>query len=238
MQLSKLDSVMCKHEKVLGGGEGIEGVYGSLTSACMADVFGDWPGFGSNSILLDVGCGIGRPQVQALCTHGVSHSVGVEIDIVKCDKAVPFIQRAAQELGLDASCIKILHTGGTSGELTTLEPCTHLYLCWQGWSDIHKAQMGALVAQSASVFCVCMVQHRFSDDQPAGWPELQLVNSRPVRTVGGGETLHARTFVVAGRSQEPASMAQAASGGLLSEKGHVPEVGRTTRGAAKKGCKL
>ncbi len=62
--------------------------------------------------------------------------------------------------------------------------------------------------------------------------------ARRWRLVGGGETLHARTFVVAGRSQEPASMAQAVSGGLLSEKGHVPEVGRTTRGAAKKGCKL
>ena len=153
---------------------------------------------------MDVGCGIGRPQMQALVQYGVSCSVGVEMDCIKCNKAVAFIERVAKDAALDASGVRILHL--SSSQLTTLEPCTHLYLCWQGWHANDKAKMGALVKESASVFCVCMVQHSrdtLRDVQAlvsAGWPPLQLVKSRQVHLLQSRETLRAHTYLVLGRS--------------------------------------
>ena len=199
-----MEAVFLEHEENVGGGEGVVGLYGSLTTDSMAEVLADWPDFNASSILLDVGCGIGRPQMQALVQYGVSCSVGVEMDCIKCNKAVAFIERVAKDAALDASGVRILHR--SSSKLTTLEPCTHLYLCWQGWHANDKAKMGALVKESASVFCVCMVQHSrdtLRDVQAlvsAGWPPLQLVKSRQVHLLQSRETLRAHTYLVLGRS--------------------------------------
>lgn len=50
-------------QRKLGGGEGVEGLYGSLTQASMAAVLGSLganTGMGSDSVFVDVGAGIGR----------------------------------------------------------------------------------------------------------------------------------------------------------------------------------
>lgn len=228
-----LEKVFLKHEDDLAGGDGVEGLYGSLTTASMAGVFSDWPAFQSNSIMLDIGCGIGRPQAQALVQFNVSCSVGVEIDEVKCIKAVSFIQRVAKDMGMEqaATSVKIIHSN--SSKLDTLEPCTHLYLCWQGWKDIDKVKMGTLVEKSTSVFCVCTVQHKGAGFgsvkalREAGWPELQLIRSRNVYLVESNEILQAHTYLVSGRNPSPAIRKEV---GLLAVPAHKgAAAGRITR---------
>ena len=47
----------------LAGGEGVEGTYGSITQAGMRSVLEVWEecaGFGSRSVMLDIGSGLGR----------------------------------------------------------------------------------------------------------------------------------------------------------------------------------
>ena len=47
----------------LGGGEGIEGIYGSITKKGTQRIFSSLQyntGFGRNSVLVDVGAGLGR----------------------------------------------------------------------------------------------------------------------------------------------------------------------------------
>ena len=102
-------------------------MYGTLSAQCMEAVFRDWPDFGPNNIMLDIGSGISRPQVHALARFGGCSSIGVEFDEPKCLKASPFIQKACAAMGehgvhVDASGINVLH--GSSSTLTTLEPCT------------------------------------------------------------------------------------------------------------------
>lgn len=74
-------------EKELGA-PGTTGVYGTLRPCDMTAVMKTWPGFSAGSIMADLGCGIARPQVHALLHFGVAHSVGVEMDSVRCSQAV------------------------------------------------------------------------------------------------------------------------------------------------------
>lgn len=228
--LAALEKTFLEYEELCGGGEGVEGLYGSLAAASMAAVFADWPGFGADSIMLDVGCGICRPQMQALVQYGVVRSVGVEFDGVKCRKALSFTQGVSKAMGRDAGGVTVLHS--SSSTLTTLEPCTHLYLCWQGWHDDDKAKMAALVKSSASVFCVCIVQHKRTDVKTlaeSGWPEMQLVRARRVHLVDEGkETLQACTYQVSGRPTSPGRICDAT--GLLAMQPYQEEAGQGSGG--------
>ena len=79
----------------LGGGEGVEGFYGSLNQNSMTAILGSLvsnTGMGAESVFLDVGAGIGRPMLHALLTGRCSHAYGIELDKVKCDKADAFFK--------------------------------------------------------------------------------------------------------------------------------------------------
>ena len=77
----------------LGGGEGVEGLYGSITGSFMQRILScmrQHCGLGPDSHLLDVGAGLGRPLLHALFTEGVGAASGLELDAVKCMKAEAF----------------------------------------------------------------------------------------------------------------------------------------------------
>jgi hypothetical protein len=55
--------LLLPYQGKLGGGEGVVGIYGSITQAGMSKIFACMmkdTGFGPNSVLLDVGAGLGR----------------------------------------------------------------------------------------------------------------------------------------------------------------------------------
>lgn len=58
----------------LGGGEGIEGIYGSITASGMTKIFDCLHhncGLGSNSTLVDIGAGLGRwGRAPSCCSAG------------------------------------------------------------------------------------------------------------------------------------------------------------------------
>jgi len=97
----------------LGGGEGVEGIYGSITATGMQRVLdclarscgmtgdgGAGGGAGGGSALLDVGAGLGRPLLHAAVSHGVRRLYGVEIDRVKVAKAEAFVRQAVAALAV------------------------------------------------------------------------------------------------------------------------------------------
>jgi hypothetical protein len=60
---ARLYMAMTKAENKVGGGEGLEGVYGSITRSGTHEVleaFKMHAGFGHSSIFLDIGSGLGR----------------------------------------------------------------------------------------------------------------------------------------------------------------------------------
>lgn len=69
-----LDPACWLLQKQLGGGEGIEGIYGSITQKGTQRIFSSLHhncGMGHDSVLVDVGAGLGRPLVHALFCPGV-----------------------------------------------------------------------------------------------------------------------------------------------------------------------
>ena len=87
--MKQLYNVMRSMENKLGGGEGIEGIYGSITQTGCSKIMhslGKW-GLKQGATLVDIGAGLGRPLLHALYANEIKNSWGIEIDPVKCDKA-------------------------------------------------------------------------------------------------------------------------------------------------------
>ncbi|KAF8056137.1 hypothetical protein HT031_006488 [Scenedesmus sp. PABB004] len=99
--MDALYGVMQGLESRLGGGEGVEGIYGSITATGMHKVLECMRhncGLGRTSALVDVGAGLGRPLLHALLLHGVAAGYGVELDGVKVSKARAFCGGVVDEL--------------------------------------------------------------------------------------------------------------------------------------------
>lgn len=63
MRRTAVDSLPCVVQNRLGGGEGVEGLYGSITCAGTQKVLvamSKHCGLDSNSVLVDIGAGLGR----------------------------------------------------------------------------------------------------------------------------------------------------------------------------------
>jgi len=90
--IKKLYGQMRSVERALGGGEGVAGLYGSITQGSMEKVIQAWKEkceFGRKSIMCDIGAGLARPLLHAIGDGEIdgSRSFGIEIDMVKCEKA-------------------------------------------------------------------------------------------------------------------------------------------------------
>ena len=172
-------------EARVGGGEGCEGVYGSITEAGTARVLGALAGLGGGgdgggggrgedalgpgSVVLDVGAGLGRPLLHAAVAMGCSGGLGVEVDPVKCAKADAFLRLTLARLAARGDPGGVLACLGAPerrprifcadmGELRTVEPATHVYSFWEGIPRSARAAVGALVRKSRSVRGVAVVQ--------------------------------------------------------------------------------
>lgn len=189
---------MLRKESVLGGGAGITGVYGTLTQGCYRHIFYVWhkhAGLGRDSLLLDVGAGLGLPLWLA-AVLGVRRTVGVENDPVKCHKATAVSAAVighlkAEHRGLEVASPRIVCC--EAHEVSTLEPATHVLFVWQGWDIFDKRHYGRLVAAARSVQGIAIVQYEIKDVQGTvsttycfgdGW---ELVEQSTVQLAGGGK---------------------------------------------------
>jgi hypothetical protein len=83
----------CTHtlQRRLGGGEGVEGIYGSITQKGTQRILTSLHhncGLGPDSVLVDIGAGLGRPLLHAMHSHGIKGGFGIELDTVKVAKVV------------------------------------------------------------------------------------------------------------------------------------------------------
>lgn len=219
-------------------GMGTEGTYGSLTVDDMSTVFSRFPDFSSHSVFVDVGSGMSKPQLQALVEFGVTCSVGVEFDENKCLLAVDFIQTMRRQMGVSSDVVlKVVHGGVNAGahHLTTLEPGTHVLLCWKGWSAEDKEAVGQLVASSSSVAYVCIVDHRQKvGNLLTGFPPMELISQDSVKLRESDEAMVAWVFKVKGR---PSRRMGLPVGGVLELPQFHPassSMGRGKRNACKR----
>ncbi|KAK9826092.1 hypothetical protein WJX81_001533 [Elliptochloris bilobata] len=199
--------VMQSIEGRLGGGEGIEGLYGSVTRTGMQkvlDCLAAHCGLGASSYLVDIGAGLGRPLLHALVSPGVAGGWGVEVDRIKCDKAAAFLAQAAAALlqrGAVAQALTVPHVRCAPVEqVTSLAPATHAYSFWEGIPVGAKCAFGRLFAASQHVQAVAVVQRAMRSREPAdvmaelGFGPLEIVGSFAVSMSGSGRSFTAYVF--------------------------------------------
>jgi hypothetical protein len=193
----------------LGGGEGVEGLYGSITATHMQRLLTTMRercGLGPDSHLVDVGAGLGRPLLHALVTEGLAGAFGVELDAIKCMKADAFLRQtaiAAARRGLvsTAPTLPRIHCAPIEA-FQTLDPATHAYSFWEGVPPEARAAFGRLFVASRTLCAVTVVQRSLRAVDPAvfmdeayGFGPLRLVDNFAVSMSGSGRWFQAYVFV-------------------------------------------
>lgn len=196
-------------ENKLGGGEGVEGLYGSIKGGDMQrilSVMRHHTGLGPGSHLVDVGAGLGRPLIHALLTEGIALASGIEIDSIKCMKAIPFLEQTVKALARkgivpDNLVIPAL-TCAPIQSIPSFGTATHAYSFWEGVPVDARVAFGKLFASSPTMQGVTVVQRSMRCDDPArvmeeeyGFGEVQLVDAFSVGMSGSGARFQAYIFV-------------------------------------------
>lgn len=146
MALTRLYAAMRTVENQLGGGEGVCGIYGSITQASMERVVSSLKthtGFSADSILLDIGSGLGRPLAHVALDPGVRRGVGIELDAMKHAKALVFMDRVAQKMEMEFD-VQLLNQDVKNHGSTY----THAYAFWEGFSPDDKRAVARLFNSS------------------------------------------------------------------------------------------
>jgi hypothetical protein len=194
--------IMQRIERNIGGGEGFEGIYGSIRPKGMTRVLKcmiDACDLGPSSCLVDVGSGLCRPLMHAAVFPGVQTTVGIEIDSVKCAKARVFCERVASEWACPVPTVVCANIENVSS-LDVQRPATHVYSFWEGIPRSAKEALGRLVAASTSIRGVTVVQRACTRDvgvamRDLNFPErMQLVDEFRVFMSGSGHSFCAYVF--------------------------------------------
>jgi hypothetical protein len=217
-KLSCLHGLSCTQNRV-GGGEGLEGVYGSITrtgTAEVLDAFKTHAGLNSKSVMLDIGSGLGRcarqtspphppmhpchppsqscskpscaahppsplspsshrPLLHSVLHSSVSATYGIEVDAVKCQKAVPFVQHIVKELedqgiSLDLQALPKFICAPIEQVCMPSRVCVCVCVCV--WMDDSLSALGGHDAIKVEFGCCCcccvewVVFSSFTTDTP------------------------------------------------------------------------
>lgn len=198
----------------VGGGEGVEGVYGTLRRGSNKRVMEFLvDGAPARALLVDVGSGIGRFLFHAAYL-GVPVLFGIENDVIKQTKAhaatalmaASGVVAPPDSVGIGIPSVprvSLIHRD--VAYLESLCPATHAFMAWQGFPERAKRAVGRLVARS-SIERFVVVQHKLgrSQNDPAGiersmadleFGDVRLLDRFDVELVGGDrETLVAYCF--------------------------------------------
>ncbi len=182
---AKLDSSMWKAEKGVGSCVGTtgQGMSGSITASGltrMLRVMASVPVEVQHKVFIDIGAGIGRPQVASEYMGVWPLTYGIEIDKAKCKQARSFVPRVREIMFVKHGVtLPVLARHGflcaNVQNMRTLEPGTHLFSAWEGNFDPDlKACVGRLFAKSRTAHVMAVVQKcmaRSDSITPAGQME-------------------------------------------------------------------
>eukprot|EP00890_Picochlorum_soloecismus_P002356 jgi/Picsp_1/3120/NSC_05961-R1_protein len=207
--VSSLYRAMNAIENNIGGGEGVEGLYGSIRGASMEKILQcmkEKCNLNDKSHLMDVGSGLCRPLVHAIVTAQVVQTTGVEIDRIKCMKAEAFCSQMKRQLygkKYDVACTVPMPEIRCSSieDMESLDPATHAYSFWEGVPVDARVRFGRLFSTSKTLTSLAVVQRSMRKEDPAeemdalyGFGALVLVGTFPVSMSGSGRNFMAYIF--------------------------------------------
>lgn len=201
--------------KRMGGGEGTQGIYGTLTPESvylLAHLIKTHCPLGKGAYLVDAGSGIGVLLTRLgflLHPHKVTMR-GIEVDEVKHIKAQDIRQQLFQ-MGLDHQTpeLRDLLANGLPNapefdrcDIAAAEElkATHVVAFWEGWSPASKQALGKACSEGKRLQFIIIIQrtrkHLLLDLQDDfAFPALQLLHDHAVHMSGKRQTFRAYCFL-------------------------------------------
>ena len=159
-------------ERSLAGGEGIVGMYGSLTPQSMQSILNKMH-LTPQSVLLDVGAGLARPLVHAVVGFGLRRTVGWELDPVKCMKADAMMSRLVQDGIVPPDAVPDIKCRDAGARTSLPDGTTHVFAFWEGIDADVRAAVGRLWRACPTAEYVAIAQHAI---HPPTTPEEEMAD--------------------------------------------------------------
>lgn len=127
--VQKLYQVIQKYSGAVGGYGHNGPVYGEITMGTLQKVLNflrDNLDFGSHSSFLDIGSGLGKPNLHVAVDPGVHVSFGIELEELRWQLSMHNLRFAIQEAAVPDSVVYFAHNDAT--QIVRFEPFTHIYM--------------------------------------------------------------------------------------------------------------
>ena len=218
------------------GGEGVSGVYGTLTLASLEPILEFVLSGPGNLVVGDGGSGIGRPLLHAAAHHFFKNGgvpppplclYGIENDKVKNHKALSVLEAIC---GTHPGLVRPKIILADLTRVATLNPLTRIVLAWEGFPYGDMCAIGALVKKS-TIRKIVIVEKSMRNSDPVknmadmGFGRVTLECSFRVKMSGSRRQLVAYCFVRA----DDEGHVEEVHPDLDEIDSYVPEVARVLR---------
>lgn len=137
------------------GGNGCNGaIYGELTLFSMqkvVDLMKEYTNLGEESLFLDIGAGLGKPNFHVAQDPGVKVSYGIELEEIRWKLSMHNLSGIIKDLKTDLSVnLRMLFSSGDVTKLKTFSPFTHIYSCDIGFPPDTFVKMAELFNNTES----------------------------------------------------------------------------------------
>mmetsp|Transcript_16823 Transcript_16823/g.32816 ORF Transcript_16823/g.32816 Transcript_16823/m.32816 type:complete len:633 (+) Transcript_16823:352-2250(+) len=188
IHLKMLYSLIRRKTGALGGGGSGGAIYGEVTQESfqrVVDVLVSKCGLNTESVFLDIGAGLGKPNFHVAISPGVKQSFGVELIGGRWWQSIYLLDQCLGECTLRSYAQKCFFAHANVTDMADFEPITHVYSFNRGFPpEAMKAVAQAFHASSSSLYFICFDKPKILEEY--GF-ELDLVDFVPTKMAGSGE---------------------------------------------------
>ena len=152
----------------------------------MVELMKEYSEFSSESRFIDIGSGLGKPNLYVAQNPGVSFSFGIEVEKVRnslgLHNLLHILREAEQESDIGTNCI-LKH--GNILDATTLDPFTHVYMFDIGFPPALFRALAEKFNRSQSPYLICYHGTRLIIDR-YGF-DVELLTQIPTKMHGSSE---------------------------------------------------
>jgi len=173
-----------KHTGSIGGNGSFGAIYGELTEGNMqkmVNLMKEHTNFDSNSKFIDVGSGIGKPNLHVAQDPGVEFSYGIEMERSRWMLSISCL-KAVQNEDLGPKCY---FEHGNIKKAKTFDPFSHVYMFSIGFPPTLWDHLSEMFNKSQSPYLICYQSPRIIVDRYAF--EVELITQVPTHMHGSKE---------------------------------------------------
>jgi len=187
-QLKTMYSIIRKKTGTLGGGGAGGAIYGEVTQESfqrVVDCLVQKCDFTPESVFLDIGAGLGKPNFHVAINPGVKSSYGVELIGGRWWQSMCLLQNCIQNKTIGSYAKKVFFAHANVTDMSTFDPITHVYSFNRGFPpEAMRAVAAAFHASVTAQFFICF--DKINTILNYGF-QVELVDWVSTKMAGSGE---------------------------------------------------